>query len=114
VLAATPRPGQIGPHSAFVVEDWTPVQRNTLRGFARVRTPSGTVFHDVAVHQKNGSTWASPASKPMISRDGTVMRDAAGKVQYSPVVGFASRETRDRWSAAVVNALLARCPDALS
>jgi hypothetical protein len=100
--------------NTFVIEDFVPVLRNTLRGFARVRTPSGMVLHDVAIHQKNGSSWASPASKPIIGREGTVIRDADGKAQYAPVVGFTTREVRDRWSAAVIDALLARYPEALS
>jgi hypothetical protein len=33
---------------SFIIEDFTAVVRNTLRGFARVRTPSGMVLHDVA------------------------------------------------------------------
>jgi hypothetical protein len=100
--------------AAFVVEEFVPVIRNTLRGFARVRMPSGMVLHDVAVHQQNGTAWASPASKPMIGRDGTVMRDTTGKIQYTPVVAFTSRELRDRFSASVVAALRDRFPEALS
>jgi hypothetical protein len=102
------------PDRGFVIEEFSPVTRNTLRGLARVRTPSGMVLHDVAIHQKNGEAWASPASKPMIGRDGTIVRDTAGKVQYAPVVTFTSKELRDRWLAAVIDALLARYPEALS
>jgi N6-adenosine-specific RNA methylase IME4 len=91
--------------ATFIIEDFAPVIRTTLRGFCRVRTPSGMVLHDVAVHQKDGAAWVSPASKPMIDRDGAVMRDAAGKIQYAPFVSFASREIRGRWSAAVIAAL---------
>jgi hypothetical protein len=34
----------------------------------------------------------------MIRRDGTVVRDAAGKIQYAPVITFAHRELHDRFS----------------
>lgn len=98
----------------FVIEEFTPVIRNTLRGFARVRTPSGMLLFDVAIHEKNGRAWVSPASKPMLSRDGTVMRDAANKIQYSPVVGFTSRELRDRFSYQVVAAVRTSHPEALA
>jgi hypothetical protein len=54
-----------------------------------------------------------PASKPMISRDGVVMKDAAGKVKYVPIVSFASKDLRDRFSTSVIEALLAAHPDAL-
>ena len=100
--------------SGFIIEEFTAVVRNTLRGFCRVRLPSGMVLHDVAIHQKNGKAWASPSSKPMIGRDGTVMGTADGKIQYTSVVSFTSRELHDRWSAAVIEALLARYPDALA
>jgi hypothetical protein len=100
--------------AAFVIEEFVAVARNTLRGFARVRLPSGMVLHDVAVHQKGARAWASPAAKPMIGRDGAVMRDADGKVQYAPVVSFASRERRDRFSSQVVEALHASPPEALA
>jgi hypothetical protein len=100
--------------AAFVVEEFVPVVRNTLRGFARVRMPSGMVLHDVAVHQDNGTAWASPASKPMIGRDGTAIRDASGKVKYTRLVGFTSRQLGDRFSASVIAALRARYPEALS
>jgi hypothetical protein len=42
---------------------------------------------------------------PMMRRDGTVVRDAAGKIQYAPVVTFASRELRDRFSDRMIAAL---------
>jgi hypothetical protein len=32
----------------FVIENFAKVELNTLPGFAKVRTPSGIVFHDVA------------------------------------------------------------------
>lgn len=91
--------------TSIVVTDWKPMERNTLRGFARVRLPSGMVLHDVAIHQKNGSAWASPASKPTIDRDGAVLKDQNGKVRYTPIIDFTSRETRNRWSDAVIAAV---------
>jgi hypothetical protein len=99
--------------SGFIVEEFAPVVRNTLRGFCRVRMPSGMVLHDVAIHMKDGSAWAAPASKPMIGRDGIVMRDAEGKIQYAPVVTFANKGLRGRFSDQVTAALRERYPDAL-
>ena len=55
--------------SGFIIEEFTAVVRNTLRGFCRVRLPSGMVLHDVAVHMKNGKFWATPAGKPRLGRD---------------------------------------------
>jgi hypothetical protein len=97
-----------------IVEEFRPMRRNTLLGFARIRMPSGTIFHDVNVHCSNGQYWASPASKPQIGRDGTQLRGTNGKPLYVPVVTFATKELRDRFSAAVVEAVRAAHPEALA
>jgi hypothetical protein len=97
-----------------VIEDFVVMERNTLRGFARVRMPSGVIFHDVAIHRKDGATWASPASKPMLGRDGTQMRGRDGKALWSPIVSFTTKDVRDRFSEAVITALRESHPDALS
>ena len=97
--------------TGIVIEDWTPVVRNTLRGFTRARMPSGVIFHDCAVHEKNGAWWVSPASKPIIGRDGAQIKDTAGKSIWSPVVSFASKELRDRFSVAVLDALRVAHPE---
>jgi hypothetical protein len=76
--------------------------------------PSGMVLHDVAIHQNNGTAWASLASKSMIGRNGTVIRDAAGKIKYTGLVGFTSRELGDRFSASIIAALRDRYSEALS
>jgi hypothetical protein len=102
------------PPSPFIIEDFRKVERNTLRGFARVRTPSGIVFHDVAIHQQGEAAWASPASKPLLNRDGQQMKDASGKAQWVPLVTFTSRELRDRFSAATIDALRISHPDVLA
>lgn len=89
----------------FFVEQFTPVAKNTLVGFVTVRSPRGLVFHDVAVHRRGDSVWASPASKPLVGRDGVQLKDAAGKTRWTPVVSFAAKELRDRWSAGVIAAV---------
>jgi hypothetical protein len=91
--------------AAFIIEEFVSVVRHTLRGFARVRTPSGLVFHDVAIHEKDGKCWASPASKPQLSREGVQLKDADGKALWTPVVSFANRELRKRFSDSVIAAV---------
>ena len=100
--------------AVVVIEDWKPMQRNTLRGFGRVRMPSGMVFHDVTIHAMPGKAWAMPASKPQVDKDGMALKDGDGKVKYSPIISFTSREIQTRWSDAVINALRISHPDALS
>jgi hypothetical protein len=98
--------------TGIVIQEWAPVEKNTLRGFVRARMPSGVIFHDCAVHRKDSSWWVSPASKPMIGRDGQHMKDQAGRPMYAPVVTFGSKELRDRFSIAVLDALRAAHPEA--
>ena len=97
----------------FVIEDFVKVERNTLRGFAKVRTPSGIIFHDVAIHRQADAAWASPASKPLLNRDGQHIKDASGKAQWVPIVSFTSRELRDKFSTAVIDVLRIPHPDLL-
>jgi hypothetical protein len=100
--------------ATFVIEEFVTVARNTLVGFARVRLPSGMVLHDVAVHRRHSVTWASPASKPQLNREGVQLKGPDGKGLWVPIVSFATRELRDRFSSQVIAALRASHPDALN
>ena len=71
-------------------------------------------MHDVAIHQRDGTAWASPASKPMLNRDGHQMKDQNGKLLWSPIISFTSREVRDRLNTAILDALQQSHPEALS
>jgi hypothetical protein len=97
--------------ASITISDWKPRVSGTLRGFCTAHLPSGMILHEVALHQRNGAWWASPASKPMLSKDGTALRDEAGKVRYSPIVSFTDKQTRDRLSHAVVDALRRAHPE---
>ena len=85
----------------------------SLRGFATVEMASGLVIHDVSIHQRDGSTWASPPAKPMLGRDGTQMRGKDGKALWAPIISFAAKATRDRWSAQVIAALHVAHPEVM-
>jgi hypothetical protein len=99
--------------TGFILRDFTPMARNSLLGFAVIQAPSGLIFHDVAIHRQGDSMWAMPASKPMLSRDGTQMKDAAGKLRWQPIISFADRKTRERWSSSVVAAVKEQRPEVL-
>jgi hypothetical protein len=102
------------PPLAIVIIDWSPMRRNTLAGFVTARMPSGLVLHDIAIHAKRSTRWASPPSRPRLDRNGAVSRDDAGKILYVPSVSFTARDVRDRFSHQIIEALLKRFPDALS
>ena len=92
--------------------DWKPMPRNSLRGFAKVRVGKSLVLHDVTVHCANGRRWASPASKPQISKEGVVLKDDSGKMKYVPVVSWADKEAADSFSEGVIQAIEREHPGA--
>jgi hypothetical protein len=96
------------------ISDWKPRISGSLRGFCSVHLPSGLILYEVAIHNRNGSWWASPASKPMVGKDGIVFRDTDGKVRYSPIISFTDKQTRDRLSRSVVEALRQSHPEAFT
>ena len=96
------------------IRDWRPLRKGSLVGFVKVEMPSGMILNDVTILSGDRGAWASPPSKPMIDRDGLAMKDANGKLKYSPIVEFASKEVRERFSNAVVEALRAIHPEALT
>jgi hypothetical protein len=87
----------------FIIEDFKAMTRNSLRGFARVRMPSGMIFHEVVVHHSGETWWAAPAARPVT--------DKAGKSTWQPIVTFASKEIRDRFSGNVISALRVSHPE---
>jgi hypothetical protein len=101
------------PQRGITLLEWRPFHRNTLFGFAAVRVEAvGLTISDIAVHQKNESRWVSLPSKPMLDRDGAIVRDpATSKIRYSPILQWRDRATAERFSHAVIEALLAAHPD---
>jgi hypothetical protein len=94
-----------------MISDWKPLHRATLRGFLTVHLPSSMNLHDVSVHYRDGTWWASPANKPLLGAEGVAMRDAAGKIRYSPVVSFGSKMARQRFNSAIIDALRLAHPE---
>jgi hypothetical protein len=97
----------------FRVIDFRPLRKNSLLGFAKVELPSGMIVADVTVLNSCKGPWASPPSKPMIDRDGVVMKDSNGKVRYVPIIDFKSKEIRTKFSEGVIEAVRRFDPEAL-
>lgn len=62
--------------------------QNTLRGFFSMSLPSGMIIHDFMLHEKDGSRWVNPPSRP---------KDAAGEERYPPLVEFTNQEIKKRF-----------------
>jgi hypothetical protein len=78
---------------AITCEKWTPRRSNTLLGFADVLLGQTHLrIYDCAIHEKGGRRWVSLPGRPMIDREGVVMRDEHGKTKYARILEFDSRE----------------------
>ena len=96
----------------LVCKSFRPFEKNTLRGFAEIFVEGMQLtIKDIALHQKNTSRWAALPAKPML-KDGAVLKDGDGKVQYVPMLEFSSRDVSNAFSAAVIAAVLKHSPDA--
>ena len=90
--------------------EWKKVEKNSLRGFAKVRLGKALIVRDVMVHCANGKRWASLPSKPIVQADGTAKRGDNGKIQYVPILEWGDRETSDNFSEGVIAAIEAQYP----
>jgi hypothetical protein len=102
----------------FRLTDFRPQVKNTLRGFVsgRLDCGDGLVLDlaDLTVHRRDGKSWLGWPAKPLIDRDGQVMRHDNGKVRYSsPLVRPADRGVAARLEAAILAAVRRAHPDAL-
>ena len=91
---------------------WKALQRNSLRGFATVRIGRSLSIKDVGVYSSKGRQWASLPSKPVMASDGTARRSDDGKIQYVPVLEWIDRDSANRFSAAVIEAVEREYPGA--
>jgi len=95
------------------VDSFTPLKRNTLRGFLTATVPEvGIRLIDMPVHETNGRRWCGLPAKPQLSKDGVALRDDRGKIQYAPTVQFVCREIGNAFSERVIDALLEAPPNA--
>jgi hypothetical protein len=81
------------------------MDRDTLRGFATIRIPAMRLtLRDFAVHESGDRRWALLRAKPQLDRDQQVVRED-GKLQYSTLFQFDSRDVGDAFSEAVLRAV---------
>ena len=86
--------------------EWRPVNRNTLRGFAKIKVPAWHLVMDgVAVHERDGRSWAQLPARPQIDKEtGQVIREG-DKIAYAKVLEFTDKQVANRFSDAVVAAI---------
>jgi hypothetical protein len=95
------------------VETFKPMRTNSRYGFVDIVIPEMRLrIKEATVNVSSGRRWIGLPAKPQIDREGRVITDDRGKRQYVNVLQFADRETSDRFSERVVEALLERFPHA--
>lgn len=94
-----------------VLLEWKPMRRNTLLGFARIKL-GALRMSELTVHASNGKKWVGLPARPVVQADGTVARDPRGKVKYTAILEWDSRDMADRFSASVITAIEASHPGA--
>jgi len=93
---------------------WRPIGKGALVGFASVQLGKSLRILDCPVLMAGGRRWATLPSKPMVDRSGTALRDEHQKIRYAPVLEWADRPARDRFSDAVCAAVERQHPQAFA
>jgi hypothetical protein len=106
------RPPPQGPRLPIALLEWRPIVRNTLRGFAEVRVGRTLIINDCPAHCSHGRKWVALPSKPQLTRERELVRDATGKLAYTPVVEWADRAAANRFSDDTVAVIEAQFPRA--
>ncbi len=89
---------------------WKPIAKGALRGVASVQLGQ-LIIRDVQLLQQGSAPpWVGLPSKPRIDAAGTALRDGKGKVLFTPVLEWGSRDASARFCAGVLAALEAAHP----
>jgi DNA-binding cell septation regulator SpoVG len=82
--------------NGFTIENFKAMNSGALRGFFSVTTPAGMKLHRCSLYEKDGNRWVAGPSRQY---------EAGGQKKYEALVEFVDRETRDKFSRAVIVAL---------
>ena len=89
-----------------------PRVRGALRGFATIALPIGLIIEDCPILVGRNGAWAALPSRPVLDRDGRQVKPD-GKPQYATILKWRNRDLGAGFSAAVVELVRRRHPDAL-
>jgi hypothetical protein len=80
------------------IKNWTPLTKNTLRGFCTVKLPSGMLIHAVMLHEKGDHRWISLPAREYTD-------EKTGKKQFARFIEFDNRTIADRFRDQVLASL---------
>jgi hypothetical protein len=86
-----------GGHRSIFVSNWKAHEKNTLQGILSLNLPSGIVIHNCTLHKKGTARWIGLPARDYSAAD--------GKVSWSPMVEFASKESRYAFQDAALEAI---------
>lgn len=91
--------------SQLTIISWRPHAKGALRGFCDVQLPNTLTIRDITVHAKDGRAWINLPGKPELDPTGAQKRDQYGKALYKRVIEWPDKETANRFSQAVIQAI---------
>jgi hypothetical protein len=104
-----------GPATAATIRSWRPFRNpaGTILGFLSIELPSGLVINDAKLMVGTaGKHWIALPAIKQIGKDGEPRVDDNGRQLWSPIVEFATRDARDRFSELILAALRRQHPGA--
>ncbi len=90
-------PKSPSPEQSFVAFDWKPFEKNGLKGFFSVETPSGLIVSEISLHEKDGKRWIGMPSKQWTKPN--------GDKGWLPLVQFRDWQAKERFQRATLAAL---------
>lgn len=84
------------------------INKGAAVGVARIKLGRALIVNDVMLLSSNGLVWANAPGKPQVGRDGMALKDDRGKIKYTPILEWTDKESRERFSAAVIAAVEAK------
>jgi DNA-binding cell septation regulator SpoVG len=96
----------------MIIRDWRPYVSGGLHGYVRVELDSGLVIPGIKVMAGSRGPFVLLPEQPVL-KDGKLKRDINNRVVYAATVQWRDRATADKFSAAVIELLLQRYPNAL-
>jgi DNA-binding cell septation regulator SpoVG len=94
---------------------FTPVSSGSMIAYVDVEMPSGMIGRDFKLMRgPAGEHWVAMPSVKETDRDGNPVLNGQGKPRYREFIGFRDRQTRDKFTAAVLEAVRRKQPETLA
>ncbi len=89
----------------FVAVDYRAQAQGTRKGFVDIEMPSGMKIRGCTWHESDGKEWVGLPGTPHLDRNKQPILNAAGKIQYTPVVELTTPKAREHWQMAALDAI---------